>query len=38
MLERGASEADLLEGYPSLRPEHLEAALASTKAHPLMTT
>jgi uncharacterized protein (DUF433 family) len=27
-LSEGASEADVLEGHPGLRPEHIRAALA----------
>ena len=31
-LAEGASEADLLEAYPRLRPEHIRAALAYAAA------
>lgn len=34
MLEQGASEKEILEGYPSLKHEHLELAKFFAKAHP----
>ena len=37
MLDRGATKAEILGGYPSLKPEHLEAASVWTKARPFTT-
>lgn len=34
MLEQGASEKELLEGYPTLRREHLELARIFARAYP----
>ena len=34
MLERGAGKEDILSGYPTLKPEHLELALIYAKAYP----
>jgi uncharacterized protein (DUF433 family) len=34
MLERGATAAEILEGYPTLRPRHLELAVVYAKAYP----
>lgn len=34
MLERGASTEELLSGYPTLQPEHLELAVIYAKAYP----
>lgn len=34
MLQRGASREEILSGYPTLRPEHLELAVIYAKAYP----
>jgi uncharacterized protein (DUF433 family) len=34
MLKRGASKEDILSGYPTLKPEHLELALIYARAYP----
>jgi uncharacterized protein (DUF433 family) len=34
MLERGATSEELLSGYPTLRPQHLDLAVMYAKAYP----
>jgi len=34
MLQRGASKEEILSGYPTLRPEHLDLAVIYAKAYP----
>jgi len=34
MLQRGASKEEILSGYPTLKPQHLELALIYANAYP----